>query len=66
MKRIILVLGVMASTGFTFAYPSSASASASRPSLSSMSPASQSRVNYTGKDEDGNTEKVETGKKKGT
>lgn len=64
MKRIILVLGVIASTGITFSYAPYAKASNGETSLRTADTANLMKVNYIGRDEDGKKEDVKTGKPK--
>jgi hypothetical protein len=64
MKRIIWVLGVIASTGLTFSYAPYAKASNGETSLHTPDAANLMKVNYIGTDEDGKKEDVKTGKGK--
>ena len=64
MKKSILVLGFIASAGFSFFTFPSLRASASEPSASVTTvQKSWTQVNYTGTNEDGDKEDVKTGKK---
>ncbi|MDJ0555134.1 MAG: hypothetical protein QNJ68_11965 [Microcoleaceae cyanobacterium MO_207.B10] len=62
MKQNIIVLGLIASAGLTFFQVPKANAWNSGPSVRTSIEESQT-VGYTAKDEDGDDEKVETGKK---
>jgi hypothetical protein len=64
MKRIILVLGVIASTGLTFSYAPYAKASNGETSLHTPDAVNLMKINYVGKDEDGKKEDIKTGKPK--
>lgn len=66
MKQSILVLGLIASTGFAFFSLPEARASASEPSLrASRTVERWTHYDYSATDEDGNREEVKTGKEKG-
>lgn len=63
MKKSILVLGFIASAGFSFFNLPCPKASASEPSASvTTAQKSWTQVNYTGTNEDGDKEDVKTGK----
>ncbi|MCU0545134.1 MAG: hypothetical protein MUE44_23670 [Oscillatoriaceae cyanobacterium Prado104] len=69
MKTTILVLGAIASAGISFFHLGTTSATAIAPQQKAASSLTslQSRpdFNYTGTNEDGDTEEVKTGKGKG-
>jgi hypothetical protein len=63
MKRIILVLGIIASSSLTFSYPSQTSyASDSKLSVKLLDQNRVAGVDYIGRDEDGQQEDVKTGR----
>lgn len=60
MKNTIVVLGILAATGLALLEVPGARASAFRPSSTSANEESWTDINYTGTDEDGTREPVET------
>lgn len=60
MKHILLVLGLIASTGLTVGQADALMKTASNAVLKSSTQELQISLNYTGTDEDGNEEPIDT------